>query len=352
MKKILITGGAGFIGTHLVDFLLKKNDFEIVVFDKLDKFPDEKNADKITYVKGNVIDKTDVKNLFETYGPFKYVYHLASEMPNKLADGKLMIKANVDGTANVISEAVKNKSESFIFTSSNVTYGIPLKLPVDELTPVNPLEVYGKSKVLAENELIKYKGKINIQIFRCPVVTGVGRLGLQAVLYEFISEDKKVYVLGDGMNKYQFVDVEDVVVALEKGTHINGFDIYTIGADEVLSLKDLYKNVIKYAGSKSKVVPLPGKLAFFILTVLDKVNYSPLGVYQIAMMGRSIYADTTKIKKKLDWKPKKTNTDTFIDNYKWYLKHKGEFEEIGGSEASPNRSVPKMGILKLVKKFS
>jgi nucleoside-diphosphate-sugar epimerase len=151
---------------------------------------------------------------------------------------------------------------------------------------------------------------------------------------------------------YQFVDVNDVVNALEKASKVKGFDIYVIGADGILTLRELYQNVIKFAGSKSKIFSLPLSPALMILSLLDKINYSPLGVYQYTMMGRSIYADTKKIKNKLGWKPKKTNSDTFIENYKWYIQHKGNFVEIGGRKESPNRSVPKMGILKLVKMFS
>lgn len=352
MKKVLITGGAGFVGTNLVNFLLKKKEFEVVVFDKLDHHSDEDQAKKITYVKGNVIDKKDIEELFSKHGPFEGIYHLAGEMPNKLADAKLMMQTNVDGTANLISEAVKHKTTFFIFASSNVTYGIPVELPVTEETPLKPLEVYGKSKAEAEKVLEKYKGKINIQMFRCPVITGVGRLGLQAILYEFISESKKVYVLGGGNNKYQFVDVEDVVSAMTKASLMKGFDVYVIGADGVLTLRELYQKVIEFAESKSKIVSLPWGPALFALSILDKVNFSPLGVYQYTMMGRSIYADTKKIKTKLSWKPKKTNTDTFIENYKWYLKNKGNFVVIGGSHVSPNKSVPKMGILKFLKMIS
>ena len=350
MSKVLVTGGAGFVGTHLVSSLLRGGT-RVVVFDKLNSYPEPSVGKKITYVKGNIINTKDVEKLFKDYGPFETVYHLASEMPNKLANDTLMYQANVDGTVNVAKAAAKYNTKSFIYTSSNVTYGIPHTLPVDEKTPLHPLEAYGKSKMLAEKELEKIKN-MNIQIFRCPVITGVGRVGLQAILYEFISENKKVYVLGGGKNKYQFVDVEDVVRALEIASKAKGFDIYTIGADEVLSLRELYERVIEYAGSKSKVVSLPAGPAFLILSILDKINFSPLGVYQVTMMGRSIYSDTKKLKTKLKWKPLKTNADTFIENYKWYIKNKGSFATIGGSEHSPNRSVPKMGILKLVKKFS
>lgn len=350
-KKVLITGGAGFLGTHLVEYLLDKGGYRIIIFDKLEYHTPKDYGKNVTYVKGNIISKTDIDKVFKIYGPFFIVYHLASAMPNKEVSDRILWQTNIFGTINIVSAAVKNKTKSLIFTSSNVTYGIPESLPVTEETPVHPLEIYGKSKIQAEKELAKYKKDINIQIFRCPVITGIGRLGLQAILYEFISENRNVYMLGDGLNKYQFVDVVDVAQALEKASNVSGFDVYTIGADEVLPLRDIYQKVINYAGSTSKIISLSKGPALFILSILDKLNLSPLGVYQYTMLGRSMYADTKKIKSKLGWVPTKTNVDTFIDNYKWYKDHKGKFVEIGGF-LSANRSLPKMGILKLIKILS
>lgn len=350
-KRVLVTGGSGFIGSHLVTYLLDKTNDDIVVFDRLEEsslLP----GSRVTYCRGDVSSVQDVKNVFENHAPFDTVYHLAAAMPNKsVADNELR-KTNVEGTRNLAECAVERGTRSFIFTSSNVTYGIPIKLPTTEETPVHPLEIYGESKVEAEKILTAFKEKMNIQIFRCPVVTGVGRLGLQAILFEFISENKNVYVLGDGSNKYQFVDAIDVCVALERASHVEGFAIYNIGADDVITLKEMYQKVINFAGSTSKIISIPKAPALLILSMLDKLNISPLGVYQYTMIGRSLYADTTKIKSKLNWAPLKTNPDTFIENYKWYLANKGKFAELGSHAASDNRSVPKMGIFKLLKMLS
>ena len=339
-KRVLITGGVGFLGGYLVDYLSKKGQ-EIVIFDKLARD-----------ARGDITSGDDVRRVFTTRGPFDTVYHLASAMPDKVISDDLTWKTNVGGTFNLVSEAVAGGVTSFIFTSSNVVYGIPKELPVTEETPVGPLEVYGRSKVAAENELEKFKDKINIQIFRCPVITGVGRLGLQAILFEFISENRNVYTLGDGSNKYQFVDAMDACQALEKASHIRGFDVYNIGGNGVMTIGELYQALIDGAHSRSKVIALPAVLTLGLLVFLDKLNISPLGVYQYSMLGRSIWADTTKIKKKLGWKPKKTNLSSFIENYQWYVAHKGTFSEVGQGNISNNRSLPKMKIFKLLKLLS
>lgn len=351
-KRVLVTGGAGFVGSHLVKYLLEIGNYDIVVFDRLKHHNPKNYENKVVYFKGNIVSKKDVSQAFKKYGPFTAVFHLASAMPNKEVSDSVLWETNINGTSNVISEAVKNKTKSFVFTSSNVAYGIPKELPVKEEGPLDALEVYGRSKAAAEKVLAKFKKDINIQIIRCPVIAGVGRLGLQAILFEFIDENKNVYVLGEGSNKYQFAEITDVVVALEKASRINGFEIYNIGADEVLTLRELYQGVIDFAKSKSKIVSLPKTPALILLSILDKLNISPLGVYQYTMIGRSLYLDTKKIKEKLHWKPKKTNQDTFIDNFIWYKKNKGNFTKIGSGDFSANRSLPKMGILKLVKLFS
>ena len=203
-----------------------------------------------------------------------------------------------------------------------------------------------------EKELEKFKLDMNIQIFRCPVITGVGRLGLQAILFEFISENRNVCLLGSGENTYQFVDANDVTLALELSSHKLGFDIYVIGGDGAMPLGQLYKEVIEYAKSCSKIVSLPKIPALMVLSLLDKLSISPLGVYQYSMLGRSMYADTSKIKKLLGWKPKKTNLQSFIENYQWYKTKKNTFSEVGNGAISSNRSLPKLKIFKLLKMFS
>lgn len=352
MKKVLVTGGAGFLGSNLVSYLLQKSFYQIVIFDRLKNHGEVNYGTQVVYFKGNITNKSDVKDVFKAHGPFATVYHLAAEMPNKAVPDDVLWETNVFGTTNMASETVKNSTTSFIFTSSNVAYGIPQMLPATEETSLMPLEIYGRSKAQAEKELEKFKNKIHIQIFRCPVISGVGRLGLQAILFEFISENRNVYVLGEGSNKYQFVDAMDVARALEKASRVRGFDIYNIGADEVLTLRQIYQKVIDFAESTSKIISLPRTPALILLAMLDKLNISPLGVYQYTMIGRSLYMDTKKIKKKLGWKPKKTNADTFIENYKWYKANKETFVEIGSGNVSSNRSIPKMGIFKLLKMLS
>ncbi|MCX6787579.1 MAG: NAD(P)-dependent oxidoreductase [Candidatus Kaiserbacteria bacterium] len=350
-NKVLVTGGAGFIGSHLVRHLIHTTDLDVVIFDRLEK-PIQGHESRTIYYKGELSSENDVRAVFQKFGPFVTVYHIGAAMPDRSVSDDVLWASNVDGTRNVAMRALENGTRSFVFTSSNVTYGVPLELPVSEETPVRPIEIYGRSKVEAEKILEEFKGKMSVQILRCPVVAGVGRLGLQAILFEFISENKNVYVLGNGSNKYQFAEVTDVCNALEAASHAEGFYIYNIGADEVLSLKEMYQGVIAFAKSTSKIISIPSVPALFILFILDKLHLSPLGPYQYTMIGQSLHMDTTKIKSKLNWKSQRTNLDIFIENYTWYKDNKGTFVQVGSGNASSNRSLPNMGIFKILKWLS
>ncbi len=351
-NRILVTGGAGFLGGYLLRQLFRQKEKDIVVFDKLPPDPTLGYPRTLKWIIGDVLSVSDVSNLFSAMGPFEVVYHLAAAMPNKALSDEMTWKTNVQGTANLVKQAVQTGANSFVFTSSNVTYGIPAELPVTEKTTPRPLEAYGKSKLQAEHELSKYKDEIAIQIFRCPVITGVGRLGLQSILYEFISENKNIYLLGDGENIYQFVDAGDVSDALIAASRVNGFDVYAIGGDGYMPLRKLYEGVISHARSRSAIISLPKAPAVFALAILDKLNISPLGPYQYTMLSRSLYADTTKLKTRLKWKPKKTNLESFIENYRWYIHNKKSFKVMGDSAMSANRSLPKMGVFSWLKALS
>ncbi len=345
-KKALITGGSGFIGTQLCNYLLKKG-YKITVFDLLS--PENKD---VTFIKGNILVSKDLKRLEQKIGKIDYVFHLAASLPNKTVSKNTLWKTNIEGTRNIIELALRKKAKSFMFTSSNTVYGLPPKNPVTEKTITRPLEIYGKSKLEAERVLEEYRGKIPIQIFRCPVVSGVGRLGLQGILFQFIHAGKNIYTLGKGDNKYQFINVQDLCVALLKASKRKDFEIYNIGADQILTIKQIYNEVIEHAKSKSKVISLPTGFTILLLSILDRFNLSPLGVYQYTMLGRSLYSDTHKVKTKLKWKPKKTNAELFIENYDWFVKNRLHFKEVGKSNVSDNKSLPKLGILKLLKFIS
>ena len=121
-----------------------------------------------------------------------------------------------------------------------------------ETDPPQPVEIYGKSKWEGEKILLSYKDAINVTIIRCPTITDAGRLGLLAILFEFIEENRKVYLVGGGDNVYQFIYAPDLADACLKACEkTNTSEVFNIGSDNVKSLKEVYRYVIEKAGSSS-----------------------------------------------------------------------------------------------------
>jgi nucleoside-diphosphate-sugar epimerase len=240
---------------------------------------------------------------------------------------------------------------NIVFTSSNCLWGNPFHRKVLEADTPNPVEIYGISKWEGEKILLEYKNDINATIIRCPTITDAGRLGLLAILFEFIEENRKVYVVGGGENVYQFIYAGDLAEAcLSAGQKTESTDIYNIGSDNVKPFKDVYQFVIDKSGSSSRVVSLPKAPTLLAMKLFYKFGLSPLGPYQYKMSAEDFVFETAKIKKNLGWHPTLTNEEMLLKAYSYYKENKKSIHE--GVNISAHRQAAKMGIIRLLKYFS
>ena len=158
-------------------------------------------------------------------------------------------------------------------------------------------------------------------------------------------------MIGSGNNRYQLMDVEDLCEAiylcatLEK-ENVN--DTFNIGAKEYTTMKEDYQAVLDYAGFDKKIIPLPEKPIVLMLKILETFKLSPLYKWVYETASKDSFVSIEKAEKKLGFKPKYSNKDALIRNYKWYTEHLDEFKNKSGV----SHRVPwKQGILKLAKKF-
>lgn len=350
-KNYLITGGAGFFGSLLADFLSQEGN-NVVIFDRLN---DELLASRYKFVQGDFRKKSDLKKAFEQSDQFDAVFHIGAELAHCMISKESMWSSNVDGTKNVVEMAIKYKVPHLVFTSSNCAVGKPKinKLSVREDDPVNPLELYGVSKLEGERVLSKYADKIHIAAFRCPTIIAPGRLGLLTILFDFIKEDRKVWVVGRGDNQYQFIYANDLANACELAANYHsktGFYLYNIGSDDVKTMAKNYQYVIDKAKTKARVGHLPKSITLFLMRLTYKLGISPLGPYHYGMIAESFVFDTSKIKTDLNWKPTLTNEEILYRAYEYYQKN---FDEIHSHlDRSAHRSAAKMGVIKLLKWLS
>jgi nucleoside-diphosphate-sugar epimerase len=345
--KILITGGAGFFGTIIKKYFSVKG-IESIIFDLV---PDTDNVARTVAVKGDIRNASQLEDCFRKYGPFDAVFHLAAQLAHSIKDKNFLWTSNVDGTRQVVESAIKFKVPQLVFTSSNCLWGNPFGRKVLETDPPHPVEIYGQSKWEGEKILLQHRDDISATIIRCPTITDAGRLGLLSILFEFIEENRKVYVVGGGENVYQFIYAGDLanacLLAAEKSS---SSEIFNIGSDNVKSFREVYQYVIDKAGSTSRIVALPKGPTLFAMKVCYKLGLSPLGPYQYKMIAEDFVFDTTKIKEKLGWQPTVTNEDMLLKAYMFYKENKNVIRSSKGGAA--HRQSAKMGIIRLLKYFS
>lgn len=343
-KNILITGGSGFLGINLIRYLLNKN-YSITSLDIVDFDYPEK--EKIKIVKGDIRDKEIVK---KSIMGNNIVIHCAAALP--LYKKKDIFTTDVDGTRNLLEESYNNKIERFIHISSTAVYGIPNHHPIYEDDKKDGVGYYGKAKILAEEICFEYRKKgMCIPILRPKSFIGPERLGVFAIFYEWAKDGKNFPMLGNGKNRYQLLDVEDlceaIYLCLIKPSDIVN-DIFNIGAREFTTMKEDYQAVLDYAGFNKKIINFPDFLVIIILRILDFFHFSPLYKWIYETASKDSFVSIEKAEKILGFIPKYSNKDALIRNYKWYLEN---FEKIKGSSGISHRVPWEQGILKLIKLF-
>jgi nucleoside-diphosphate-sugar epimerase len=346
MRDVLVTGGAGFFGGVLKRRLLAEG-FRCV---NLDLVPDADRHENLESVQGDLRDQDLLSSLFSTHR-FETVFHCAAMLAHGSMDETLLWTSNVDGTRNIAEACRQFDVPTLVFTSTNCLWGSNLGHAVREDEPPNPIEIYGRSKLAAEQVLSKYySNSLNVITLRCPTIIDSGRLGLLAILFEFIQDGKKVWVVGGGANRYQFIYAQDLASACLLARNHPSSETFHIGSDDVKPLRAVYDAVIAEAGSKSRVASLPKAPAIAAMKLAHKLGVSPLGPYHYQMIAEDFLFDTAKIKAALGWKPTLTNEQMLVRAYQYYAAQREEIH--ARTNVSAHSKATEMGVIRLLKWIS
>jgi len=343
--KVLITGGSGFLGINLIRYL-KVRDIDIVSLDIVDfDYPDMR--DKIIGIKGDIRDK---KAVDEAIQGVDIVVHTAAALP--LYSPEEILSTDIEGTRNLLEAAEKHSVKRFVHISSTAVYGIPDHHPLYEDDKLEGVGPYGKAKIQAEEECLRYRNKgMCVPIIRPKSFIGPERLGVFDLLYDWAKDGHGFPMIGKGNNRYQLLDVEDLCEAIylcstldEKKVN----DIFNIGAREFTTMREDYQAVLDYAGHNKKIRGLPEKPVILTLKILEAMKLSPLYEWVYKTASKDSFVSIEKAEKILGYNPNYSNKDALIRNYKWYLKNFDKFK----NQSGVSHRVPwKQGILKLAKKF-
>jgi|TARA_Y100000031_G_scaffold124658_1_gene140590 nucleoside-diphosphate-sugar epimerase len=344
-KTVLITGGSGFLGINLCRYLYSKG-YRIKVIDLVD-FDYDDLVDKIDFIKGDI---RNIKDLKKSMKNVDYIVHCAAALP--LYSKEEIFSTDVKGTRNIMELAHSLKIRRVVHISSTAVYGIPDHHPLLEGDKLSGVGNYGEAKILAEKVCEEYRKKgMCIPILRPKSFVGPERLGVMAIYYDWIKRGKNIPIIGNGKNRYQLLDVEDVceviLICLTKPKNkVNG--TFNIGAKEFTTMKEDFGAILKYRGLKQRIIPVPAKPLVFVLRILDYLHLSPLYKWVYETAPEDSFVSIEKAEKSLGFTPKYSNKDALVRNYKWFLKNYKEFENQSGL----SHRVPwKQGILKFISWF-
>lgn len=323
--NILITGGAGFLGKHLVRKVLDEGHFVRVV--DLEPFEDPRfENEDIEFVLSDCARLDVMKQACEN---IDVVIHTAAALP--IQSTKMIQHTDYYGTIHTLEAARVNNVDRFVYISTTAVYGIPTDHPVTEDGPFDPVGPYGRAKRRAEKVCLEYRDDMFVSILRPKTFVGKERLGVMEILFDWIRRGKRVPLLGNGRNRYQLLDVEDLCEAIWLAcTHPGANDVFNVGATEFGTINEDLMPVFEEAGNDRGFLYLPPTPIQWILELLEKLNLSPIVEWQYATMHKDCYVDTTKIRESLGWNPRKSNRDTLLENFRWYMDHYKEFEDTTG----------------------
>ena len=300
----LVTGGSGFLGIHLLRRLGERG----IAARSLDLVPLEGEFAQVESIVGDIRDESVVRSALDG---IDVVVHAAAALPS----GGNLEAVNAAATARLARLACEAGVRRSVFVSSGVVYGI-LPPPVAETAAPRPCEPYGRSKLAAEQAWLAVAPAP--LVLRPSAFIGPERLGVFGILFRWIREGRRIYVLGDGGNRYQLLDVADLVRALELAAERPVDGVLNLGGRISGTVRDDLEALIRHAGSRSRVVGVPAAPAKAVLAALDLARASPLQRWHRLSADQDIVFDCSRAHEWLGWRPSRSGAETLIRSYDWY----------------------------------
>lgn len=348
MKTYLVTGGAGFIGSNFIKYMLEKyqSDIRLIVLDKLTYAGNLKNLEneleQIDFIKGDICDQELVRDIFEK-NEINYVVNFAAEshVDRSIENPRLFLQTNILGTQNLLDAAMKSwiieediykKGNKFLQVSTDEVYGsLGDTGYFTEETPLSPRSPYSASKASADLVIQAYVEtyKFPANITRCSNNYGPYQFPekLIPLIIKNILEGKDLPVYGDGTNVRDWLYVEDHCKAIDMVVH-NGKlgEIYNIGGNNEKQNIEIVKLIIDIIKELMENNPEYRKA---LKTDISNINHNLIKFVKDRKGHDKRYAiDPTKIRNELGWYPETKFEDGIVKTIKWYLENQDWVENV------------------------
>ncbi|MCM3116382.1 NAD-dependent epimerase/dehydratase family protein [Neobacillus sp. MER 74] len=261
MRKVIVTGGAGFIGSHIVEELLQNN-YHVTVIDNFSTGR-QKNIDHLPIeIYNHDITHPSVIDLIVSLSP-DYIIHQAAQVSvaESVKDFLFDEKVNIKGSLHIIKAAIESKVKRFVFASSAAVYGNPVSLPVTISHPTHPESPYGLTKLSVENYL-----KMSCELYQLPYsilrysnVYGPrqdakGEGGVVAIFSDKLTENRTPFIYGDGLQTRDFIFVKDVATANVKALNVKENICVHASSGSCISINELFETMTEAAGSNLRPI--------------------------------------------------------------------------------------------------
>ena len=326
-----ISGGAGFLGLHLARRLL--SDGHRVRSLDLSPLDDAKLEQDVEELRGDIRDPARARDLV---AGADILVHAAAALPIR-GSRREIHSANVDGTATLFAAALEAGVRRAIFISSTAVYGVPKTHPIAEDAPLHGVGHYGESKIAAERVARQFGERgLDTVVIRPKTFIGPERLGVFEILFDWIREGRRIYVLGNGANRYQLLAVEDLVDAVIRAADkpVAG-ETLNVGATEFGSVRSDLQALIDHADSGSRIAAIPARPAEIALRALEVTRLSPLAEWHYKTAHRDSFVDVSKAQRRLGWSPAFSNAQALIRTYDWYLENRERIAAAGTTHRVP-----------------
>jgi len=327
--KVLITGGAGFFGLHMAH-RVAKGGHQAVLLD-IAEFEAGEYPAGVTWLKGDVRDPAAVERALDGV---ELVVHGAAALP--LWTPEDIYETNVFGTRTVLDRIRANgRVKRTVFISSTAVYGVPRVHPLLEYFPLVGVGPYGESKILAEKVCDEFRGKgLVVTTIRPKTFIGRYRLGVFQILYDWVQAGKRIPVIGNGQNRYQLLEVEDLVdavmLSLETPDAAAANDVYNVGAADFGTVSEDVGALCAHAGTGARVLTTPAGPIIGLLKVLERAKLSPLYEWVYGTAHKDSFVSIEKIRERLGWQPRFSNADALIHSYDWYMANQDSIAKEAG----------------------
>jgi len=312
--RVLITGGAGFLGMHLTE-CFRRAKITVRLLDLAER-PTWSQAPEIEYVRGDI---RDGKTLAIALSGVDAVVHAAFVSPRQTQE--LIYSVNVEGTRTLCAQVSAHGVQRLILLSSTIVQWPPKVHPFFSDSPLTRLDAYRASRVEAEQIVVTYERQgLRSALVRPKTFIGPGRVSAFALIFEWIRIGRPVPVLGGGENRYQLLDIRDMVegIRLLAATDVTG--VFSLGAREFCTVHEDLQSLLDHARTGARLWTVPGWAGRRALRMMELCNLTPLSEWHYkSASGHDAIADIGRAERELGWRPQRSNAQALMEAYDWYV---------------------------------